>query len=123
MIEPDSMRNAAHRSPLAELEPMRSAAGCDPWQGRGAGGNTADVVSRIMANDKNGDGKIDKDELPERMQRILERADANKDGALEKGEIEKMLQNIGRGGGDRQGGGQRPARPANGERPQRPGSN
>ena len=93
-------------------------------QGRGAaGGNTADIVSRIMANDKNGDGKIDKEELPERMQRILERADTNKDGALEKGEIEKMLEGVGRAGGNRAGGGERPARPANGDRPQRPGNN
>ncbi|MFP6619515.1 MAG: hypothetical protein VB877_09235 [Pirellulaceae bacterium] len=90
-------------------------------QGRGAaGGNTADIVSRIMANDKNGDGKIDKEELPERMQRILERADANKDGALDKGEIEKMLEGVGRAGGNRAGGGDRPARPANGDRPARP---
>jgi len=88
-------------------------------QGRPDGarpGAPADFVDRIMANDKNGDGKIDKEELPERMQRILERADANKDGSLDKSEIEKMVE----GFRNRAGGGDRPARPGNEERPGRP---
>ena len=97
--------------------PGRGGQGRPGGEGQGAGpGAPADFVARIMANDKNGDGKVDKEELPERMQRILERADANKDGALDKAEIEKMVE----GFRNRPGGGDRPARPENGQRPGRP---
>lgn len=62
--------------------------------GRGPGfgrGLTADqIVERIMSLDKNGDGKITKDELPERMQFLIELGDTNKDGALDKEEIKKL---------------------------------
>ena len=66
-----------------------------------------------MSFDKNGDGKVSKDEMPERMQRILERADTNKDDALDKEEIEKLAERFsGRRG---------PRRPGDGEgRPERP---
>ncbi len=52
-----------------------------------------------MEQDKNGDGKLSKDELPERMQRILERADADKDGYATKEEITKMASSSGGEGG------------------------
>src|SRR5262249_29943248 len=58
-----------------------------------------DVVARIMSFDKNGDGKITKDELPERMQDLIERGDANKDGALDKDEIKQLATELARGGG------------------------
>jgi len=51
-----------------------------------------------MSLDKDGDGKITKDELPERMQRILERADINQDGAIDKDEAEQMAERFRRGG-------------------------
>jgi hypothetical protein len=50
----------------------------------------ADVVERIMAFDKNKDGKVTKDELPDRMHHLLEQGDGNKDGALDKDEIGKL---------------------------------
>lgn len=50
-----------------------------------------DVVERIMAFDKNKDGKVTRDELPERMQFLIELGDTNKDGALDKDEIEKLV--------------------------------
>jgi EF hand len=49
-----------------------------------------DVVERIMSFDKNKDGKITKDELPERLQNLIEKGDTNKDGALDKDEIKKL---------------------------------
>jgi len=41
--------------------------------------------------DKNGDGKLTKDEVPERMQRLIERADSNGDGAVDKQELLKAF--------------------------------
>ncbi len=83
----------------------------------GPGG--ADFAARIMSNDKNGDGKVTKDELPESMQRILDRADTNNDGAIDKEEAQGMAERF--GGGGRPGGFGRGkgARPK-GARPKRP---
>jgi hypothetical protein len=49
-----------------------------------------DVVERIMAFDKNKDGKVTKDELPERMHDLIAKGDTNKDGALDRDEIQKL---------------------------------
>jgi hypothetical protein len=49
-----------------------------------------DVLARIMAFDKNKDGKITRDELPDRMQHLFEPGDTNKDGALDRDEIRKL---------------------------------
>jgi len=43
-----------------------------------------------MAFDKNKDGKITRDELPERMQFLIDLGDTNKDGALDREEIKKL---------------------------------
>ena len=52
---------------------------------------TADeIVERILSFDKNNDGKITLDELPERMQHLIALGDTNKDGALDKDEIRKL---------------------------------
>jgi predicted Rdx family selenoprotein len=49
-----------------------------------------DVVERIMAFDKNKDGKVTRDELPERMHHLVALGDTNKDGGLDRDEIEKL---------------------------------
>src|SRR5260370_3505292 len=60
-------------------------------RGPGRRGLSVDaIVERIMSFDKNKDGKITKDELPERMQFLIEKGDTNKDGALDKDEIKKL---------------------------------
>ena len=94
-----------------------------PGQGGPGGGIT---VERLLQNDKNKDGKLTKDELPERMQRALQFADANKDGALDKNELKKLVERIkrsqgGRPEGRRPGaeGGRRPGGDGN-RRPERP---
>src|SRR5262245_27754156 len=49
-----------------------------------------DMVERIMTFDKNKDGKITMDELPERMHHLITQGDTNKDGALDQDEIRKL---------------------------------
>ena len=48
------------------------------------------IVERILSFDKNSDGKITLDELPERMQHLIALGDVNKDGALDRDEIRKL---------------------------------
>jgi hypothetical protein len=55
-----------------------------------------ELVERIMSFDKNKDGKVTKDELPERMQYLIEKGDTNKDGALDKEEIKKLAADMAR---------------------------
>ena len=72
--------------------------------GPGASGSGS-FVERVMNFDKNGDGKVTKDEMPEQMQqRLLHRADANGDGAIDKQEAEQMAERFGRGGPGARGG-------------------
>lgn len=59
-----------------------------------AKGGDSDFVSRLFQNDKNNDGKITKDELPESMQSIFERADTNKDGAIDRKEAEALAERM-----------------------------
>ncbi|ADV82183.1 EF-hand domain-containing protein [Terriglobus saanensis] len=55
------------------------------------GGATPDEqVQRLMAFDKNGDGELTRDELPERMQRLMDRADTDHNGRLTATEIRAM---------------------------------
>jgi hypothetical protein len=65
-------------------------------KGKGKGGNlsAAEIVDRIMSFDKNNDGKITKDELPERLHYLIERGDTNKDGVLDKAEIQQLASTI-----------------------------
>jgi hypothetical protein len=68
----------------------------DPGQGppgqfvRRARIGVDDIVERIMSFDKNGDGKVTKEELPERMRFLIGLGDTNKDGALDRDEIKKL---------------------------------
>ena len=80
----------------------------------GKGGPRGNIAKHIMGQDKNGDGKVTKDEMPEGMQRIFDRVDADKDGAITEEEAKKFAESHkgrpGRGGkGDREGKG-RPKR-------------
>jgi hypothetical protein len=69
---------------------------------RGPGGvrrlTADDVVERVMSFDKNKIGKITADELPERMQHLIEKGDTNKDGALDRDEIKKLAADSAKGG-------------------------
>lgn len=53
--------------------------------------NTDTLVDRIMRNDKNGDGKLSRDEVSGRLSSIFNRADKNKDGVATKDELKAAL--------------------------------
>jgi hypothetical protein len=60
-----------------------------------------DIIERLLSFDKNKDGLVTKDELPERMQDLIARGDTNKDGALDKEEIRKLAEDLAREGAGR----------------------
>ena len=67
-------------------------------------------IQRLMSFDDNKDGQLSKEELPERMQRILERHDRDENGKLDRTELQDMAaeasRRAGRGGfGGRERGG------------------
>lgn len=70
----------------------REGEGQHEHEGGGArpANDSARVVDTYMAFDKNGDGVLTKDELPERMQGLLARGDANQDGKLTREELTKL---------------------------------
>jgi hypothetical protein len=74
----------------------KKGAGFGGRGGFGSGLTTDQIVERLMAFDKNKDGKVTKDELPERMQGLIAKGDTNKDGALDREEIRKLAGTLGR---------------------------
>jgi EF hand len=64
--------------------------------GKKGGGpvTAAQIVERIMSYDKNNDGKVTVDELPERMQHLVAMGDINKDGALDREEVRKLAETL-----------------------------
>lgn len=69
--------------------------------GGSGGGGSEEMKNRLIAMDANKNGKLEKDEIPERMQSMFSRADKNEDGAIDKEEMNAMVRE--RAGG--QGGG------------------
>lgn len=114
--------------PRREGEGGRPGGGGRPGEGgrrgeRGRPVSSDQFLDRVMSFDENKDGKLSRKEIPERMQRMLDRGDANEDGSLDRDELKKMFEQFqgGRGG---QGG--RPPRdggrpPHDGDRPPRDG--
>lgn len=54
------------------------------------GPSTNDMVKMLMAFDKNGDGKLQRDEVPERLHGLFDRGDTDRDGVLTLDEIHKL---------------------------------
>src|SRR5438552_3704117 len=63
------------------------------------------LVARMLAFEKNKDGKLTKDEITDpRLLRLFNRADANKDGVVTREELEALAaQEEARGGGEKGG--------------------
>jgi Ca2+-binding EF-hand superfamily protein len=83
-ITPEEMRPAMGRGGggfEGRGRPEGGARGADP---------TDEAVKSYLAFDKNGDGKLTRDEVPERMQGIFERGDTNHDGILTADELRAM---------------------------------
>lgn len=78
----------------AELEEARKKAGGRPGPDAGGRGGF-DPGQMFQRLDRNGDGKVGVDELPERMAERLKGADADGDGAISKEEFEKARKNFG----------------------------
>ncbi|MEP3481753.1 MAG: hypothetical protein ABJZ55_21100 [Fuerstiella sp.] len=81
----------------------------------------------IERMDKDDDGKLKGDEIPERMAGRLADIDKNDDEAIDKAELAAMAEQMFRGrerggerGGDRESGGRANGRRPGGDRPQRP---
>jgi hypothetical protein len=76
----------------------------DPGKDKQKAYSNSSIVTRMMAFDKNKDGKLTKDEVTdERLHRLFDRADANKDGVVTKEELmalaAQLEAEIGQGGG------------------------
>ena len=69
------------------------AGGVVTLPGGGSGLRDADVVERVMSFDANADGRIEPDELMERMRPLVNRGDANGDGALDAAEVRALAAN------------------------------
>jgi len=74
---------------LDEVTPKRDPDGPGRFggdQGRGPR-DRSQMVARMMENDANGDGKLQPEEVPERMMGMLEGRDVNDDGAIDEEEL------------------------------------
>ena len=54
-------------------------------------GNPGAMLERLSGMDRNGDGKLSRDELPEPFQPMVERFDRNTDGALDREELTNLV--------------------------------
>lgn len=91
--------------------------GGGPPRGEGGQGGRPDMKARMLEMDADGDGKLSKEELGDRADRMLGFGDTNDDGFIDNAEMDKMAERVrgGRPGGGRpggEGGGDRPQRPA-----------
>lgn len=67
---------------------------------RGQGNMGAAMISQAMLLDRNGDGKIDASEIPERGRAIFARFDLDRDGVIDEQELEAAAQRVGSGEGN-----------------------
>lgn len=84
-------KNSDGKLDMAEMRPnfegMGRGFGGPPGVGQGG---SEEMMNRLIAMDANKNGKLEKDEVPERMQSMFSRADKNEDGAIDKEEMTAM---------------------------------
>lgn len=59
----------------------------------GPGGESALWIERMMENDKNADGRLTADEVPDTLKPMLQGADQNGDGAIDRRELAAAMEN------------------------------
>src|SRR5437868_13131165 len=101
-------------------QPPAPKRGDGPAKGKQKDYSNSSIVKKMMAFDKNGDGKLTKDEVTDpRLHRLFDRADVNKDGVVTKDELMALAAKLDGDAGpgdDRRGpGGRGPGGP--GDRP------
>src|SRR6266545_4518015 len=73
---------------LAAAQPPAGKPPEGPGKDNAKDAGSSSLVTRMMAFDKNKDGKLTRDEVTdERLLRLFDRADANKDGVVTKEEL------------------------------------
>lgn len=64
---------------------------------RGGGAFARQMIDRLRRLDRNGDGKITADEIPERQRQLVMQADRNHDGVIDADEIKALEEELGLG--------------------------
>lgn len=73
--------------------------------------NIEEMVRRLKEADKNGDGKISKEEAPDQLKENFDRIDANGDGQLDESELKTIFERVRETGARRPEGGRPEGRP------------
>jgi N-acetylneuraminic acid mutarotase len=87
----DSNRDGVAQFAVVDPVPGATSFGRQPAIGDDRNAGSADMLAQLLKLDKNQDGKLSQDEVGERFQRIIARADADKDGFATKEELEAAL--------------------------------
>ena len=112
----------------ASAQPPGKKGGEDSGNKKAKDYSNSPIVTKMMAFDKNKDGKLTKDEVTdERLHRLFDRADKNKDGVVTKEELVALAKEMeeesaaddrgGRGPGGKGPGGRGPGGPGDDEGP------
>jgi collagen type III alpha len=83
----------AVKTPANSSDSNSGAAPASPGAASG-GVDVNKLVARIMERSKRADGKLTKDDLPERLQARFEKIDANSDGVVDAGELRDWLTKV-----------------------------
>lgn len=113
---PDMRRPGGDGRPAGDTRPNGDARPSGDGRPAGAPGNPGPFFAQM---DRNGDGKISKDEAPDRMKDAFDRLDSNSDGFLTVEEIRAIAERFqNRPGANRpEGDTPRPRRPASDDKP------